>query len=216
MVICNGLVRSWLRKNADVDLLFIPCRRDNRASVAWMYRDERRVRLISIPNRNPYAFISRNIEPAWRKQDKPITNLTCFEAHEFDPTIFDREFYRLADIPFDEKWNSSYFNRDASVELAPRKGALLIHDDSSRGFTLSRKRFPELRNATHVQDYNRDNVFTLMSALEQADELHVINSSIFNLMELANPKEGQKRFWHFYARPELSIPDVKLHWEKIT
>lgn len=211
-IICNGLVREWLRLNPDVERLSIPCRTSDLASVGFMFRDlGHRVRLVEVPDHKPYVVIFERIIPDW---GGPIVNLTCFVNDKFNMAEFDREFYRIAGIDFDVKWAGFKLIRDPEVET-PGTWPILIHDDPTRSFILSRKRFPEVAKGTHLQQFGTRNLFELCGVLERAEKLHAINSCVFNLMEHLNPREDQERFWHFYARPETTIPKLKQHWKKL-
>ncbi len=211
--ICNGLVREWLSRNPDANIT-LPCRDDNLVTVSWMYRDlGSRVELIEVPRHDPYPVIFRQIRPKWPSER--IVDLTMFShGADFKLEEFDREFYRWADIDYRHRWDSFYYKRDRSKELKVRP-KIICHDDPTRHFTISRKRFPRIRNATHPRDLLNKNLLNLVGVLEEAEELHAINSCIFCLMENLQPNPDQKRFWHIYPRPEVSIPVTKLHWEEI-
>ena len=213
-IICNGLVRTWLKEHPLVRTLHIPCRLRDVESVSWMYRDMGdKIKLIEVPNQNPYKTIFEFIAPLWPADQ--VTDVTCFNTSEFDLEHFDQEFYRIAGIPFEKKWSAFYYSRDRSVELLERTEPVIIHDDPSRSFTMSRKRYPVLKQGFHIGDCNCNNIFQLASILEGAKELHVINSCVFNLMDFLNPRGDQKRLWHFYARPETTIPTLQLNWKKL-
>lgn len=213
-LICNGLVRVWLEDHPNVHKLFIPCRHNNIKSVAWMFRDlGPRLELIPVPNYDPYKVIFDDIALMWDANQ--VTNLTCFN-NRFDKEKFDQEFYRLAGVDFEARWQRFFYKRDKSIELPVGESELrIIHDDPSRNYILSRENYPQLEVATHVSDFNCTNIFRLVAVLEGAKELHVINSSIYNLMETLNPCLEQERFWHFYARADFTIPTTKQNWIKL-
>lgn len=212
-IICNGLVRTWLDQHPLVQTLHLPCRLNNLASVSWMYRDlGPRIKLLEVPNRNPYPLIFDQIKPRW--PEGRVTDLTCFTNKDFEMTAFDREFYRLAGVDFEARWDRFYYDRDEYSELlgiAP----VVIHDDPARSFTISRSRYPRVKRAAHVSEFQCRNIFRLVNILEKAQEIHAINSSIFNLMENLTPRPDQQRFWHYYARPDDTIPTTRLNWTKL-
>ena len=48
MILCNGLIRHLLSKLNKNEKIFLFCRKQNLKSVKFLYRDEKRINLISI------------------------------------------------------------------------------------------------------------------------------------------------------------------------
>ena len=52
MILCNGLIRYLLKKKSKNEKIYLFCRSRHLKSVKFMYRDQKRIKLISF-NENP-------------------------------------------------------------------------------------------------------------------------------------------------------------------
>lgn len=137
-----------------------------------------------------------------------------------DTIKLDWMFYHQANIQLDVKWDSFYVERemDREMELFNRfkniygieEGKYVFYHDTSKraydGFSrgavggeidfryIDNKTLPIIR----PEDV-KFNMFDYRYLLENAAELHMINSSFFNLTELIHT--NGKLFYHVYPRP---------------
>jgi hypothetical protein len=118
--------------------------------------------------------------------------------------------YKLAKVPIEERWNLQYNrNRNKELELynkvVKKPDYILVHADSSRGQHLYSKREDEVR----VQKIEGYNIFNWMKIIEDAKEVHCVDSSICNLVE------SQK---HLYPKVKKYIGGKKhaVGWGRTT
>jgi hypothetical protein len=119
----------------------------------------------------------------------------------------DRNFYDQAGIDFNHRWTSFYFPRNDSYEeelfnlLTSNKEFAFIHEDKLRGFEINRKYIDKsLEIVTPSLLLRKYNIFHYTLILEQAKQIHCIESSFGALIESLNL--NQEKFAHRYARPE--------------
>jgi hypothetical protein len=121
----------------------------------------------------------------------------------------DENYYDQANLHLNHRWDSFYVARDESKEIelknllvADGSKYIFVHDDKSRNFEIREEYFP---NGYKVVRPNHAlskcySFFDYLTLIEQAEEIHCIESSFAALIEgLQIP--GIK-FAHRYARPE--------------
>jgi len=120
------------------------------------------------------------------------------------PPDFDREswatwMYRQVDIPFAERWNSSPVKQAAKLvrQIPWPEGAAFLHDDAERGFAIEKfLRYPVVFQ--RVRKGEAESLLGYAQAIEQAPEVHVIDSAFVHLAESLHPRGAL--FLHRYAR----------------
>ncbi len=188
-IICNGLVRNLYGKYGSIDLF---CYDYNEANVKYMYRDLKNLKTIpvssdqeahSIAIKNNFDLIKIGFE-----------NLHMNESSE----SFDIEFYKMADLPSSSKFDDFYLERDMGKELLISKDLnpnnepyIFIHGD----LDMSRIR-QDIKIIHNPKEYS---LFNLILLLENAEEIHVMESSLkclINQYKLNKPK----LFYHNYVK----------------
>jgi hypothetical protein len=127
-----------------------------------------------------------------------------------DPSLrLDANYYFQANLELSHRWDSFYVPRDLAKELELKnllvesgKKYVFVHDDKGRNFNIREECLP--RGCEVVRPDNalskRYSFFDYLTLIEQAEEIHCIESSFAALIEgLQIP--GNK-FAHRYARPE--------------
>jgi len=120
------------------------------------------------------------------------------------PPDFDREswaswMYRQVDIPFAERWDSSPVKKAAQLvpQLPWPPGAAFLHDDAERGFAIEKfLRYPVIFQ--RVTKGEAQSLLQYAQAIEQAPEVHCIDSVFVHLTESLEPRG--ELFLHRYAR----------------
>ncbi len=126
---------------------------------------------------------------------------------------WDREFFRMANIPFEDRWNKWHVERDLSREFEPQiEPYVFIHEDRNRGFQIKEALLPKI-NRYRVMPNVTDNIFNYCQLIEEATEIHVIDSC-FAILADSLPKLKAKRFVvHAYARPNALPPSYRNNVE---
>ncbi|HEU5114896.1 MAG TPA: hypothetical protein VFT82_03980, partial [Candidatus Paceibacterota bacterium] len=194
----------------------------NLISVRFMFRDLPNVRVIEGDDIFARAYIFLNKFKIWPWRHDEIKKIG-FEDLKRDPSKkFEIEFYELAGVPFEKKWESFHIERDrAAEEILLKKAGIsgqfaFVHDDKTRGYGINETLIPSGLILFRPQKGLSKNVFDYCGAIERAAEIHVIDSSfmfLIDCLEYDNP--GQKLFVHRYARANLewSLPILKKNWK---
>lgn len=222
---CNGLTRWVVEEGKYKKPIGLFVRPVSFESVAWMYRDLPADQFVPIklPWRPPLYDDFREIFEAaypWQSADpsnRQILNLTMFEEHggDYGGPVFDENFYRWAGIPIADKFKRFRCDRDPDIEIPGDPEVVFMHDDSTRGFLIDRRRMgiPAGTRVVHgTQNFHVSNIWALRDVIEKAKEVHVINSAFLNMADYLKPQG--KLVWHrLYARNEVSWPTLRLDWK---
>jgi hypothetical protein len=131
---------------------------------------------------------------------------------------FDRSFYEQVALPFERRWSGFRLVRDASAELgAPEQPYAFLHEDASRGFIIDRSKpcfsgLPERIPSVGVTQ----NIFAWLPTVLAAAEIHCIDSSFALLVDSLDIDHSVRLYLHRYARPAVTIPMYRLHWQYLT
>jgi hypothetical protein len=180
-IICNGLVRNFYKKNNSIDLF---CYDYNEANVKYMYRDLKNLNTIPVSSdQEANLIILKNNLNVLKVGFENLHKNGSFQS-------FDIEFYEIANLPFSCKFDDFYLERDFEKELSildslnPNKDPyIFIHGD----LDMSKIR-KDLKIINNPKEYG---LFNLISLLENAEEIHVMESSIkclINQYKLNKPK----------------------------
>jgi len=204
----NGLVREYK------DSIGLFCKQHNYESVSFMYSDLPNLKVIISTDYEAYNFLITN-------NDTQIKLGYCGNGFYNDGIhSFDELFYIQAGIDIKKKWDF-YVLRDLEREKnlfnkvkLPKRYAF-IHEDLSRGYVINKSLitipyFCPDRQLT-------DNIFDYLSIIENAEEIHCIDSSFLCLIDSMGIIKNN--YFHRYSRPEtqsrfLSVK-IKEEWKII-
>jgi hypothetical protein len=195
-IICNGMVRYFHKENGALKLF---CYEHNYKNVAYMYRDLENFELISVKDENEADSIIKNLDSSIK-----VIKIGFNKLSEFTDRVFDEAFYAIAGLDFSVKMNNFYFERELEVEkeilfkMNPTgEKYVFIHDDIHRGFKIDESRI--LSPYKKIYNDNSIPLFHCISLIENAEEVHVMQSSIKDLINSFKfPKP--KFFLHEYVR----------------
>lgn len=200
-IICNGMVRHFYKEYGSIGLF---CKKHNKSNVEYMYRDLKNIEIISfddsldadiqckqyIHNNNLYEDL---IKVGFNQLNKNLS------------TSFDQDFYRIANIPFSDRFDEFYIKRERKKEdevlntLNPTgEKYIFVHDDSDRGFVIDESKIKNKKYKIIKNDKNFL-VFNYIKLLEKAEEIHFMQSSFKELICSYNLKKP-KLYQHNYVR----------------
>lgn len=218
-ILCNGLVRELCKT---YDRVGIFCLKRTYPTVSFMYRDLKNLRIHVPHSRREISWFRFLNAFRFGRNHYDKVRITGEIDMEFS-VRFDRQYYQLAGVPFEKKWKSFFVPRDMERENALMKKTGIsgpyqfVHDDGR--FPLDRSRIspalPILEPTTELSD----NVFDFCTAIERATEIHVVDSSFINLIDLLPYKnDAQQLYKHQYARtnPPWHSPLMKKPWTILT
>jgi len=218
-IICNGLVREYCKKYEQVAIFSKP---HNYASVSFMFRDLPNLTVIQGDDKFARRFMLLNKF----RLARPRYDYVKIVSHEFlerhQNSSFDKEFYKIAGIDFVKKWDSFFVKRERERELfnqVVQKGDyIFVHEDVPRGYIVNKKLIRKDYAIFIPERKSTDNIFDYCTIIEEAKEVHVIDSSFLSLIDcLPYKNKAQKLYFHQYARENNSyvIPTLKKKWNII-
>jgi hypothetical protein len=205
-IICNAIVRHYHNENGASKLF---CYEHNINNVSYMFRDLKNFELIPVKSDFEADKILNSLDINTKKIKIGFNRLSEF----MDPLTFDEAFYAIAGLDFSIRTTGFYLERDKEAEneilqrLNPTgEKYIFIHDDPSRGFKIDENRI----NTKLKKIYNDNSIplFNCISLIENAEEVHVMQSSI---KDLINSFKFDKPlfFLHEYVRNYSHLLDSK-------
>ena len=204
-IMLNGMVRHF----AETDNVAIVVKRCHEESVRFMYRDiADKVELILVDNTNPREI--------WSKVKGEVVALATYgiddngwkfmvEGPGSVMSNWAHGVYIQAGV--NPKYMYSKFKvvRDKSKEFTlDKENYIFVHDDHKRDrfINVNTDKFvyrPHAKVADERKEFfhcERPNIFEYLSVIENADEVHCMNSSYNWMIELMKIGDPKKNFFH--------------------
>lgn len=195
-IICCGLIRHYAEQYEKVK---IPVYSHNYNTVAFMFRDNKKIELHPVES-------SQQADDSFNGKD--CIRLGFYSKQPFNRNEFDIEFYRQANVPFENRWNKFHVIMEERTVSIDDRPTAFVHEDFGRSF-LIRKELVKLPIITPIKG---GRFFDNYSMMKNCEEIHCINSSFLHFWDSIPHLEGQKLFYHKYAR-KGDEPKLKKAWE---
>lgn len=212
MLVTNALVRHFAQTH-DVTVL---CKKHNQVSVAFMYRDNPKIVLHTTNNNrmsdDDYADAAVN---QVRKHGKEALCLGMYgDRSKYEAKTWDRSMYAQAGLDFQLRWNDFKCSRQPSCELPiPKCRYFFVHDDPVRGFLIPKERLQKHVKIVKPEPGQTENIFAYWNLLENAAEIHLIDSSFAILADSLPELKAKRVCIHLYARPDALPPSYRKDFE---
>jgi hypothetical protein len=189
-IICNGLVRHYKELYGEISVF---CKPHNYKNVKYMYRDDTKINILPIGDDSDVDnyIISNGIEG-------DVIRIGFNKLHNYPDCKFDEAFYKIAELPFEYRFSKFFFLRDHSVEnevyeyLNPNNEEyIFIHGNIDKN-----KIKTDLKIIENPENFN---VFNILKVLENATEVHIMESSIKCLVN-SYIFDKPKFYYHQYVR----------------
>lgn len=222
---CNAMVRILLN-NYDKICAFSKEKHSN--TMRYMYRDEKRISIISIPKN-----ISEEKEKEYVNYILKSENVKNYLEVGFNNYPWGKElelqkgcaelFYDQVGIPFQKRFDEWFFKRDIKEEerlskkLNPNNEEFIfVHDDKNRGFVVDEKKVLDNHEKTIriVRNDMSENLFHFCKILEEAKEIHCMESSFKSLIEVLDVK-GKCYFHNFRLGASSYLGKTRQNWIEI-
>jgi len=207
---CNGLIRSFLNK---YEQIFIFAKSHYFDMVKYMYRDEEKIQVLSI---------CHGLKPEGKDCASYYMNV---DKNNFDYLVVghgdygkgrgkncSQIFYDIVNVPYENKIKNFFYKREEKEEdrvfkkLNPNNEEyIFVHDDPQRGFNLNVK-----SKKLIIRNDKSENIFYMRKILENASEIHCMNSSILCFMEQL---ETKAKLFHYPIRG--SSKGLFKQWETV-
>ena len=234
MILCNALIRILSKKNIKKKINLF-CRSKHRNLIKYMYRDNKKINLIGI-NEDPELtnekllmkyeakFIENYLKKKLIKKKDFITigfdnyektkNLNLDKKHPWPCEVV---FYKQFNIPFTKRFTGSYWKRDSLEEkrifnknVKKNEKYIFVHDDPKRNICLKNLNKNSKIKKIVRNDIN-ENIFNYALLLENANEIHIMESSMRQILEVLKLKTNKL----FLYKGRGGEHDVNLYNSKL-
>lgn len=215
MIACNGIVRAYAEQ---YDRVYVFCKPKNVKNVLRMYKDNEKIYTVPMEDSQIKEFMRM-----FSNNYLVIGHEKLHEELRKDPNgRFDQIFYKMANVPFEDKWNKFKFERDLEEEknvfynklgLKDNEEFIFVHDDKERQININK-----LPKGLKIIKPDRMDIslFDFLYTIEKAKEVHVIDSSFFNLIDCIRLRSDNNLYFHKYVKIHLvgegGTPTTKLSW----
>ena len=215
-MVCNGLIREYCKKYDCVGLFCFPF---YQPSVSFMFRDLPNLRTeITRSHKETKRFLLLNTLGLSRRHYDESKMIGSFNQET--GVQYQQQFYKMAGLNFSTMYDSFFVERDRAREQALCKKINLparyafVHDDAR--FPINETRLPSSLPIIRADMTLTDNVFDYCSVIEQASEIHVIDSVFMFIVDfLPSEPSPQKRVAHRYTRSNSpwNLPVLQKEWQ---
>lgn len=202
-LVTNAIVRGYATDYSEV---VVPCKHHNLKTVKFMFRDLPHVKVVPVDGDDMMLTLSQG----YAVKGHDILGLGSFgNCYDHAKGDWDRQMYNQAGMVFEKRWTDFFVKRDPKSEIPARPGLTFLHQDVKRGFVVDKRRLPS--DCDVIQPFPTETIFNWWSVLEEADEIHCIDSSFAILVD-SIPTRAKRLVLHLYARPGARPPTYKKPW----
>ena len=162
-------------------------------------------------------FLCVNVDFDFYKLDLDWNNIKLIRAGFQKVRLdWDVSFYDSVNIPFKERWDSFYYERNVEKEnelikaINPPEKFILVHDTSSTDKLILKTNttLPVIK----VQPIHSFDIFSWCKLAETAEEVHCIDSSFIHLAQMLNIKQkyfhnARNKTYDFVLKSDWNIID---------
>jgi len=202
-LICNSLVRHFAK---DFNV-FVPVKHRNVPSVNFQFRDDPRIQIIPVDDDQQARDIAEG-----RDKHKLKTLRLGLHGEGFDIDHWDTDLYRMAGLRPELRWEGFHVVRDPHREVKTLDYPyVFVHDDRTRCFFIDPEKLPDI---PAVFAHKSATIFDWCAVIENATEIHCIDSAFLSLVDLMSKVNAKRLVFHKYARPGGREPTkLRRHWE---
>ena len=194
-IICNGLVRKFASEHDNITLF---CKKHNKESVEFMYRDLNNINIISL------LGDSEVINYLQYKNLSDIITVGFNDMYLSNSPSFDVSFYSQFGVDFESRWSNFKVNRDKDREnkifqhfnLTDNSKYIFIHDDDRFQVDMN-KINTDVKIIRPIRELT-DNIFDYLKVIENANEVHTIESSFLFIIDSIGL--NKETYAHRYSR----------------
>ena len=220
-IMCHGIVREYCKKYRAVTILSLP---RNHNSVSFMYRDLKNLMIVTVNDTftESSIFFNKSKLELDKYDSIKIIGFEYLNRQSGEP--LEKQFYRIAGVNIEKKWNNFFVQRDLEREgvlfkqTAPQKDYVFLHEDISKNYRINRGKINKKYELYTPTEKLTGNIFDYCTIIERAKEIHVIDSSFMFLIDCLKYKNlDQKLYIHRYAREnaDWKLPILRKKWEII-
>ena len=217
MISNNALIRYLIKINPKTNHFSIFCKKMHIKTLKFMFRDLKKIKIVPISNDQKKEKHEVNRYLKNFKKDYELIKI----GHDFylptnalnpdknNPWHCTINFYKQFGLPFDYKYKNSYWKRNYKNEkklfnklVKNFKNYIFIHDDIKRGLKINSDNFSKKFKV--IKNDEKNFIFDYGLILENAKEIHLIESSFRQLCDVLNLKT-KKIFLYKDGRADYSM-----------
>ena len=207
--VCNGLV-NYIAKTTKCNI-FLICKEQNYITVSSLYSENNNISVIPI---KAYASEDNNEVLLVDRYAHEHEHLICRVGFEYlDPNNWDTGFYKQLGINFIERYRFFKLPKLQPEKLlpVPKYKYIFVHDRSSdKSFDLNiQSNLPRIV----VKKTDTDNLLAYIRLIEDAEEIHCIDSSLLHLID-SMPCITNKLYYHD-IRKHNPFFQISIKWDII-
>lgn len=219
----NGLVRYAL-SDVGFEKVVLFCKHPYEKMVTQMYSDDARISVVSVGKVDSVVEEAKSVIEYIKKLNHPCVYLRLgfenYQAAQAENPNYscDKCFYEMANVPYQVRWSHFKFERDEAEEdrvykkLNPNdKSYVFVHDDPARGYEIFLNK-DKLGDRIIIKNDISESLFSFAKILEQAQEIHCMESSFRCLLEALDP-QAKRLVFYDSLRPSPGSPGTKFDWE---
>jgi hypothetical protein len=137
---------------------------------------------------------------------------------------FDKQWYMNAPVPFNLKWDNFYFERDLNKEkevyydklgLKDNEEFIFMQDDLKRGHSINRQYIDNNYKLIDFFNLQEISMLDILYTVEQAKEVHVINSACLTFFDLMNLQHNNLNYHKYNRSCFWDQVSLRLNWKII-
>lgn len=197
--ICNGLVNHYSERY----IIHLPCKVQYLNTIKSLYQDNMHVKVF------PIFHEPHDIESYARTHKIPIMPVG-FQNLGINNTVWYKSFYSQYDVPYDFRYEKFKLPTDQSQSrmlfdrLNIHEPYALVHNTSGAnagGYPLHLMIPGHIRRVIKIDNHISKNLLDWLEVIKHAEEIHVVPSSVFCLVDGIADTLTAKLFYH----------DIRLH-----
>tara|TARA_B100002019_G_scaffold273810_1_gene270212 strand:- start:1170 stop:1952 length:783 start_codon:yes stop_codon:yes gene_type:complete len=213
--ICNGIVHIYAEQLCDV--LHLPCHHRYLETIECLYQDFDNI--VVHPFNDDWATLEQEMFPWAQEKNWPVTRIGFEKVYyrqlkrentppEFFAVNFDRQFYEEANILFKERYDRFTLpkeipgSQDVYEKLSGGKEYIIVHKNSSAegDYPIDlwswRKENDQGVKIVEIALGQTTNMLAYMKLIENAKEIHCVNSSFYCLVDSVAKHIKPNLFYH--------------------
>ena len=214
---CNGMVR-YIQKEWGYNSVSVFCKDNYYEIVDYMYRDNDNIKVIKVDRFKEYEDVKKCLSEQGEDNDGLLVVGHQYYDHQAEGKNCWEIFYDQVSISYEVRKSYFYVKEDPEEErkllkkLNPENLPFaFVHDDKDRGFILDKSHIQN-KDLHIIENDTSENIFHFISILEEAEEVHCMESSFKTLVDIYCDQE--KLFFHDFRGHPLGSQSNK-NWKQI-
>lgn len=177
-IMCHGLIRTYIETNI-FEKYYLFAKKHNTPAVKYMFRDISNLEILPVnDDADVHGILSTKVG----------ARVLVIGFRNLGGECIDKCFYGQAGIDISKKWDNFKIDRDLDREkevikiFKAEKPYIFVHEDIKRNMLID-KSYLGKKKIVYPDIELCDNLFHYCSLIEQADEVHCIESSFLHMID---------------------------------